>query len=163
MTEEVKALKKELIRQLRGGNAHAKFDDVTANMPREAQGKKVEGIPFSAWQLLEHIRIALRDMLDYCRNHDGSYKEMKWPDDYWPKSAEPPSATSWSKSVKQVQEDLGEFIALIEAEDADLFTPFPWGEGQTLLHEAMLIVDHNAYHLGEIVAVRRALGVWPKK
>lgn len=163
MSAEVSALKKELIRQLRGGNAHAKFEDATARMPREAQGKKVRGLPFSAWQLLEHLRIAQRDILDYCSNHDGSYREKSWPTDYWPEKPAPPAATSWNRSIKQVLEDRESFIAMIEASDADLFTPFPWGDGQTLLHEAMLIVDHNAYHLGEIVAVRRALGVWPKK
>ena len=160
MSEILEPLKKELIKQLRGGNAHAKFEDATAKMPKELRGKRVEGLPYSAWQLLEHLRIAQRDMLDFCRNEDGSYKEKKWPDDYWPKSAEPPSEKAWDDSVSQVLSDREEFVALIENSKADLFTPFAWGEGQTLLHEAMLIVDHNGYHLGEIVALRRLLGAW---
>ena len=160
MAENVEPLKKELVKQLRGGNAHAKFEDAVAKLPKELRGKRVEGLPYSVWQLLEHIRIAQRDMLEYCRNHDGSYKEMKWPDDYWPKSAEPASDKSWDDSVSKVLSDREEFVALIEDSKADLFTPFPWGEGQTLLHEAMLIVDHNGYHLGEIVALRRLLGAW---
>jgi DinB superfamily len=160
VSQSLGPLKKELVKQLRGGNAHAKFEDATAKMPAELRGKLVKGLPYSTWQQLEHIRIAQRDMLDYCRNSDGSYKEMKWPDAYWPKSAEPPNAKAWDVSVSNFLSDREEFIALIEADDADLFTPFPWGQGQTLLHEAMLIVDHNGYHLGEIVALRRLLGAW---
>ena len=154
------ALKKELVKQLRGGNAHAKFEDATANLSQELRGRKVEPIPYSLWQLLEHIRIAQRDMLDFCRNHDGSYKEMKWPDDYWPKFPEPPNARAWDESIKKFHADREEFVRLIEDANADLYTPFPWGEGQTLLHEAMLIVDHNGYHLGEVIALRRLLGAW---
>ena len=163
MATDQKALVKELAFQLRGGHAHAKFEEVVAKMPREAQGKKVKGLPFTAWQLLEHLRIAQRDILEYCRNHDGNYKEMKWPDDYWPKAAAPAKANDWSKSVKQIEADREEFIALLEDKKSDLFEAFDWGSGQTLLREAMVIIDHNAYHLGEIVAVRRALGAWPKK
>jgi hypothetical protein len=154
------ALKKELVKQLRGGNAHAKFEDVTAQLSPELRGKKVEGLPYTAWQLLEHIRIAQKDMLDYCRNHDGGYKEKKWPDDYWPKTPAPADQKSWDDSLRQYLSDREEFISLVEDPKADLVTPFPWGEGQTLLHEAMLIVDHAGYHLGEIVAVRRLLGTW---
>jgi len=154
------ALRKELVKQLRGGNAHAKFEDATAKLSPELRGKKVKGLPYSVWQLLEHLRIAQRDMLDFCRNHDGRYKEMKWPHDYWPKSAEPPSDKAWGASLKKFLSDREEFIALIEDTSSDLYTPFKWGDGQTLLHEAMLIVDHNGYHLGEIVALRRLLGSW---
>jgi len=154
------ALRKELVKQLRGGNAHAKFEDATAKLPPELRGKKVEKLPYSVWQLLEHLRIAQRDMLDFCRNQDGSYQEKAWPDDYWPKSPEPPSDKSWDNSIKKFLSDRDEFIALIEDTDSDLYTPFKWGTGQTLLHEAMLIVDHNAYHLGEIVLLRRLLGAW---
>ena len=160
MAKGEEALKKELAKQLRGGNAHVKFEDATAKLPAELRGKKVKDLPYSIWQLLEHMRIAQRDMLDYCRNQDGSYKEMKWPDDYWPKSAEPSSDNAWNDSIKHFIADREEFIGLLEASDADLYTPFKWGEGQTLLHEAMLIVDHNGYHLGEIVALRRLLGAW---
>ena len=160
MAKGEEALKKELAKQLRGGNAHAKFEDVTAKLSAELRGKKVKDLPYSIWQLLEHLRIAQRDMLDFCRNQDGSYKEMKWPDDYWPKSPEPSSDKAWNDSIKQFLSDREEFIKLIEADDADLYTPFKWGDGQTLLHEAMLIVDHNGYHLGEIVALRRLLGAW---
>ena len=160
MPKSEDALKKELEKQLRGGNAHAKFEEATANVSPELQGKNVAHLPYSLWQLLEHIRIAQRDMLEFCRNHDGSYKEMKWPDDYWPKSPEPPNVKAWEQSIQSFHADRDEFIALIQDSNADLYTPFPWGEGQTLLHEAMLIVDHNGYHLGEIIALRRLLGAW---
>jgi uncharacterized damage-inducible protein DinB len=154
------AIKTELVKQLKGGNAHAKFEEAVANLSPELHGKKVEHLPYSIWQLLEHMRIAQRDMLDFCRNRDGSYKEMKWPDDYWPKSSEPSNSKAWDESIRQFHSDLEEFIALINDSKADLYTPFPWGEGQTLLHEAMLIVDHNGYHLGEIIALRRLLAAW---
>jgi hypothetical protein len=156
-------LKQELAKQIRGGNAHAKLEQVTDSLPYDLQGRRPEGVPYSAWQLLEHLRIAQRDMLDFCRNEDGSYREMKWPDDYWPKSAEPPEKNSWSGSVAQVEQDREDFISLLESATSDLFKKFPWGDGQTLLHEAMLIIDHNSYHLGEIVALRRLLGAWPPK
>jgi uncharacterized damage-inducible protein DinB len=154
------ALKNELAKQLRGGNAHVKFEDAIADLPPDLRGKTVKGLPYSIWQLLEHLRIAQRDMLNFCRNQDGSYEEMKWPDDYWPKSAEPSNEKAWTASIEHFLDDREEFIKLVEKPDADLFTPFSWGKGQTLVHEAMLIVDHNGYHLGEIIALRRLLGAW---
>ncbi len=160
MSKAEESVRKEVVKQLRGGNAHAKFEEATAKLSPELRGKKVAGLPYTVWQLLEHIRIAQRDILDYCRNHDGSYKEMKWPDDYWPKSAEPPSEKAWDESIKNFHSDREEFIRLIEDPKSDLTTPFSWGKGQTLLHEAFLIVDHNGYHLGEIIALRRLLGAW---
>jgi len=154
------ALKKELAKQLRGGNAHVKFEDALAGLPPDLRGKTVKGLPYSIWQLLEHLRIAQRDMLEFCRNQDGNYEEMNWPEDYWPKAAEPSSEKAWTDSMKHFLDDREEFIKFLEKPDADLFTPFPWGKGQTLVHEAMLIVDHNGYHLGEIIALRRLLGAW---
>lgn len=163
MTDQMDKLRKELIFQLKGGNAHAKFDDVLKNFPENLRGTAPGGMPYSAWQLLEHIRIAQDDMLRFCKNSDGSYKEMKWPDDYWPKGPAPTSGSAWPESIKSYHADLDEFIKLISDPKADLFEPFPWGNGQTLFHEAMLLVDHAAYHLGEIVAVRRILKSWPAK
>jgi hypothetical protein len=123
------------------------------------QGVVPEGLPYSAWQLLEHIRLALADMLEFCLSKD--YREKKWPDEYWPESASPPSTRAWETSVRRIKADLAEFIKLISNPKADLFVPMPRGDGQTLLHEACLVIDHNAYHLGEIVTVRRLLGAWP--
>jgi hypothetical protein len=153
-------LRKELVAQLNGGNAHAPLSKVTAKFPAKLQGVVPDGLPYSAWQLLEHMRLALADMLEFSLSKD--YREKKWPDDYWPKSAQPPNSRAWEASVKQIQADLAAFIKLISSPKSDLFVPLPWGDGQTLFHEACLIVDHNAYHLGEIVTVRRLLGAWQK-
>ncbi len=163
MADQSDKIRKEIIFQLKGGNAHAKFDDVLKNFPEMLRGTAPEGVPYSAWQLLEHIRIAQDDILRFCKNSDGSYKEMKWPDDYWPQGPAPASANAWRDSIKSYHKDLEEFVELISNPKADLFEAFPWGDGQTLFHEAMLLVDHAAYHLGEIVAVRRILKSWPTK
>jgi len=153
-------LKKELLFQLRGGHAHASLAEVVKNMPFEKQGVVPKGMPYSAWQLLEHLRLAMEDMVEFSDNADGHYREKLFPDDYWPKSAEPPSKTAWTESVKKVEAELDKFERLISDPKAELFRPFSWGDGQTLAREAMQIVDHNAYHLGELVAVRRAVGAW---
>ena len=161
MALDESALRKELEFQLRGGNAHAKFDAVVENFPVKLRGSVPEGLPYSGWQLLEHLRIAQKDILEFCLNHNGSYKEMNWPNDYWPKSAEPPSAKAWDESIKSYHKDFEAFVKLVHDPKSDLLEPFPWGDGQTLLREALVLVDHAGYHLGEIVAVRRILHAWP--
>lgn len=155
----------ELRRQLKalidGGQAHATFDQVVKDMPAKLQGVVPDGLPYSAWQLLEHIRLSQRDILDFSRNDDGSYRELKWPEEYWPKSPEPSSAEAWHKSVEQIREDRKAFEKLMNsADDSKLIEPFPWGSGQNLLRQALLIADHEAYHVGELVMVRRLLGAW---
>ena len=156
-------LKTQLKALLDGGQAHAKLDDAVAGVPFNVQGKVPEGLPYSPWQLLEHIRIAQKDILEFSDNADGSYKEMTWPDDYWPKSPEPPSEDAWDKSVAAMKKDRAAFEKLLV--DGDLTEAFPWGDGkQNLLREAFLIADHEAYHTGELVMARRLLGAWkPKK
>lgn len=153
-------LHKQLLALLKGGQAHAGFDEVIKNFPSDKRGVKPAGLPYSAWQLLEHIRIAQHDILHFSNNHAGNYKSPKWPDDYWPKSVEPPSEKAWDECIRQIKADQKEFEALIADPKNSLEQPFPWGEGQNLLREALLIADHNAYHLGEIVALRRVLGIW---
>ena len=153
-------LHKQLLALLKGGNAHVDFDNAVKDFPAEKRGVKPAGLPYSAWQLLEHIRIAQEDILHFSKNHDGKYKSPNWPDDYWPKSPDPPNAKAWDESIRQVKHDLKEFEKLVQDPKADLTTPFPWGDGQNLLRQALLIADHNAYHLGELVAVRRILGIW---
>ncbi|HEV2576579.1 MAG TPA: DinB family protein [Acidobacteriaceae bacterium] len=156
-------LRKQLKLLLDGGQAHATFDQAVNDMPANLQGTVPEGLPYSAWQLLEHLRIAQRDILDFSRNHDGSYRERKWPDDYWPKQPAPPSADAWQKSVAQIRADRQSFEHLLDSTDDEyLVTPFEWGKGQNLLREAFLIADHEAYHVGELVLVRRLLGAWKK-
>ena len=159
-TELDAAVRRELIAALNGGNAHARFEDVVADFPTRLQGEK-RGLPYSAWQLLEHMRLAQNDILRFSTNYDGSYEEMKFPDDYWPKSSAPTNDRAWEKSVAAVLADRNAMIKLIRDPHQNLFAAFPWGDGQNLLREAILIVDHNAYHVGELVALRRLLGIWP--
>jgi uncharacterized damage-inducible protein DinB len=139
-------------------DAHATFEGAVTDFPVELRGKVAHGLPYSAWQLLEHLRITQHDILDFCVNP--SYEEMHWPDDYWPKSKEPPSPNAWDESVASVQRDRAALGRLAE-ETADLFATIPWGTGQTYARELILVIDHNAYHVGEIIIVRRTLGAWP--
>jgi hypothetical protein len=162
---ETRSLGNELRQQLKalldGGQAHATFDQAVKDLPAKLQGVVPDGLPYSAWQLLEHLRLAQRDILDFSRNDDGSYRELKWPDEYWPKNPEPPGAQAWQRSVEQIREDRESFEKLIDSvDDPSLIKPFPWGNGQNLLREALLVADHEAYHVGELVLLRRLLGAW---
>lgn len=161
MPASLNPLVTELIFQLNGGNAHAPLENVATDMPAKLQGVVPKGLPYSAWQLLEHLRIAQADIVEFCWNRN--YREKKWPDDYWPKDAAPPSSRAWNAGFRQILADRKEFIELISNPKADLFAPLAWGQGQTLFGETCLIIDHNAYHLGEIVSVRRLLGAWPPR
>ena len=155
-------LKTQLKALLDGGQAHARLDDAVTGLPYDLQGKVPAGLPYSPWQLLEHIRIAQRDILEFSDNEDGSYKPMKWPDDYWPNDAAPPDQSAWEKSVAAMRADRDAFEKLLS--ERDLVEAFPWGDGQNLLREALLIADHEAYHTGELIVARRLLGAWkPKK
>lgn len=160
MGAKLDPLRKELIFQVNGGHAHAPLEKVTEKFPLQLQGVVPDGLPYSAWQLLEHIRLSQADMLEFCTSKN--YKEKKWPEDYWPKSPAPPNSRAWEASVRRIKDDRAKFIKLLSNPKADLFVPFPWGDGQTLFHEACLIIDHNSYHLGEIVTLRRLLGAWPE-
>ncbi len=163
------ALRQELIAALKGGNAHARFEDAVADFPAQLRGKMLRGkkggekaaLPYSAWQLVEHIRLAQNDILRFCNNHDGSYREMNFPDDYWPKTAAPPSVHAWEKSIAAVLSDRDAIIQLIADPTHELAAAFSWGDGQNLLREAILVIDHNSYHVGELLALRRLLGIWP--
>jgi hypothetical protein len=155
-------LRQQLIALLQGGQAHATFDDAIKDFPASLRGNVPPNLPYSAWQLLEHLRIAQRDILNFSAPPTGGYHPMRWPQDYWPQSAEPPTSHAWDQTIAAIQSDLKHFLALIENPSADLYKPFRWGDGQNLLREALLIADHNAYHLGEIVLLRRLLGAWPK-
>lgn len=158
------ALKNELLKQLKalldGGQAHAKLDDAIAVVPASVRGTVPDGLPYSAWQLIEHLRIAQHDILSFSANTDGKYQPLEWPNDYWPQEAAPPNEAAWSDTVKQLKADREAFEGLLEG---DLTEPFPWGDGQNLLREAFLIADHAAYHTGELVILLRLLGVWKPK
>lgn len=152
------SIREHLIAFLEGGNAHATFDDAVKGLPPKLRGIRPKGLPYSAWELLEHLRIAQWDILEFSR--DPKHVSPEWPKGYWPQSQEPPGATAWDNSVRQFRSDLNEMIALIGNTKADLYAKIQWGDGQTLLREALLVADHNAYHIGELVAVRRVLDAW---
>jgi DinB superfamily len=156
--QEEALLRKQLVALLTGSEAHANFDDAVKDLPVELRGKTPKGAEHSPWQLLEHLRIAQEDILDFSRNPE--YKEKKWPDDYWPKSPEPPTVKDWDHSIKAFHKDLKAMCDLVEDKSTNLFAKIPHGTGQTLLREALLVADHNAYHVGQLVLVRRLLGAW---
>jgi DinB superfamily len=161
-TDEQFPLRRQLIDLLNGGQAHATLQDVIADFPPAHRSTVTHNLPYSAWQLLEHLRIAQRDILHFSAPPTGGYHPMRWPQDYWPQSPEPPTDRTWDQSVTAIGNDLKHFIALIENPNSDLYKPFRWGDGQNLLREALLIADHNAYHLGQLVVLRRLLDAWDK-
>lgn len=152
------AIRQHLLALLRGGNAHVTFEKAVEGFPVDLAGTRVEGLPHSAWELVEHIRIAQRDILDFTRGE--GYRELQWPEDYWPSSQGPEAPEGWHDSLCTIAADRAQFEALLEDPERDLTTPFTWGDGQTLLREALLIADHNAYHVGQLVQLRRALEKW---
>lgn len=151
-------LREQLSELLVGGHAHAKFDDIIKDLPPELRGKKPANFPHSAWMLLEHLRIAQSDILEFSRNKN--HESPKWPEGYWPKNEAPPSDEAWKKSVAQFQSDLKAMEDLVNDPKTDLFAKIPWGDGQTVLREALLLADHNSHHLGQLIDVRRLLGAW---
>ena len=151
------ALRQQLVTCLDWHDAHTDFDHAVAGIPPELRGVAPAGLPHSPWQLLEHLRIAQHDILDFTLHAD--YLEKKWPDDYWP-SAAPPTATAWDESVAAYRRDRAAMQAVARDPDVDLFARIPHGSGQTYLREILLVVDHAAYHLGQLVLVRRLLGNW---
>jgi hypothetical protein len=153
-----KALREHLIKLLKGGEAHADFEQGIADFPAELRGKTPKGAEHSPWQLLEHLRIAQHDILDFSINP--KYKAMEWPKEYWPATKAPPEPKAWDKSVKACRKDLKAMCNLIENPKTNLFAKIPHGDGQTILREALLVADHNSYHLGQIVLLRRILGAW---
>lgn len=154
----LKSLRKHLLYLLTKGGAHATFEDAVKAVPPAARGKVPEGGVHSLWQLLEHIRIAQWDILEFSLN--AKHKSPKFPKGYWPKTAAPPNAKAWDKSVKDFLADRDAMCKLIEKKSTDLFAELPHGDGQTILREAMLMADHNAYTVGEMVLTRRLLGAW---
>ncbi len=179
-----KALFTQLTFLLNGGQAHATFEDAVKGLPAKLRGKVPAGLPYSAWQIVEHIRIAQRDILDFSRNRSYGtaahpnpkarprpYHHLNWPDDYWPKSPTPPTSRAWAESLRQIHVDRITFIKLLRAasNSGTLHTPFPWAEksaaghrdtAKTLLRSALLIADHTAYHTGELILLRRLLHCW---
>jgi len=158
MTQHDRSLREHLLYLLGGGGAHTDFDTAVADLPAQLRGVRPPGIPYSPWELLEHMRIAQWDILEFSRNP--KHVSPKWPKGYWPKSAAPRSDAAWDKSVNAFREDLAAMRALVEDPKTDLYARIAHGEDQTILREALLVADHNAYHLGQLVLVRRLLGAW---
>jgi hypothetical protein len=155
---EDRALREQLVKFLRGGEAHADLKAVLDDFPVKARGVVPKGAEHSAWQQLEHIRLALHDLLDFSTN--SHYEAMKWPDDYWPKEAAPEDSAAWDKSVRALKKDIADFEKLVGDPESNLYATIPWGDGQTLLREVLLAGQHTSNHLGQIVLLRRMLGAW---
>lgn len=157
--DSAEAVRRHLHELLDDESAHRSFDAALDGFPPELYGAVDEGLPYSAWQLLEHVRIAQRDIIDFCTNP--SYKQLEWPDDYWPDSAEPDSPMAWADSVANYRQDRRKLMELLDNEKLDLLAEIPHGQGQTYLREFLLVADHTAYHTGQLITVRRLLGAWP--
>jgi hypothetical protein len=152
------AVREHLARLLAWEDAHVGFDKVVHGIPAALRGKRPSKLPYSAWQLVEHLRITQRDILDFCRDPD--YQERKWPDAYWPSSSAPPSAGAWAESIRQFRADREALQQLATDPAIELTARIPHGSGQTYLREIILVADHTAYHVAELVVVRRLLGIW---
>ncbi len=155
--DRVKSLRAQLVPLLRGGHAHADFAAAIAGLPAKARGAKVKGAPYTAWELLEHMRLAQWDILEFSR--DAKHVSPDFPSGYWPQTKAPPPG-AWKRSVRRFRADLKAMERLVANPKTDLFARIPHGQGQTILREALLVADHNAYHLGQMVLIRRLLGTW---
>jgi hypothetical protein len=153
--EKDRSLREHVLYLLRGGGAHIKFDDALKDFPADLFNARLGGVPYTPWQVLEHMRIAQWDILEFSRS--ASHVSPAWPEGYWPDKSAEAVEEDWRVSVERFRADLGEMEALVEDDANDLYAPIPRGEGQTLLREALLVADHNAYHLGVLVTLRRAL------
>ena len=150
-----------IARSLDWKDAHATFDDAVANFPADLRGVRPPGVPWSAWQLVEHVRVALHDILEFAL--PGEYHEMKWPEDYWPKDPNPPGERAWDESIATIRRQLAELKALVADESIDPAATVPHATAphQTYARSVLLAADHNAYHVGQLVLLRRLLGAWP--
>jgi hypothetical protein len=156
--DQTASLRENLLELLKGGGAHLDFEKAIAGLPTTLRGAKTTGVPHTPWRLLEHLRIAQRDILEFTRNPQ--HRSPPWPEGYWPAGDAPPDNLAWDRSVAAFRADLQAMQDLVADPSTDLFTPLPHGDGQTTLREALLVADHNAYHLGQLVVIRRLLGAW---
>jgi hypothetical protein len=153
-----RALREHVLALLRGGHAHVDFETAIADLPAELRGARPPNVPHTPWRLLEHLRIAQWDIVEFSRS--AGHVSPAFPAGYWPAGDAPPDDAAWDTAVQAFRNDLGTMEGWLVDPDRDLWQPFPWGDGQTLLREALLLADHNAYHIGQLVVVRRALGAW---
>jgi hypothetical protein len=152
-----KPLRDHLLYVLKDGGAHVTFDDAIGDWPVQIAGAKVANSPHSAWMLLEHMRLAQWDILEFSRN--SKHVSAKWPEGYWPASETPTNENAWKASIAAFKEDLRTMERLVADRGVDLYAKIPWGDGQTILREALLLADHNAYHLGQLVMLRKSIGI----
>ena len=152
------SLRDHLLYLLRGGGAHLDWEAAIAGLPANLRGVRPDKLPYSCWELFEHMRIAQWDILEFSRNPE--HISPPHPEGYWPDEAAPADEAAWEESVEAFRNDLQAMRDLVADPATDLFQPIPHGDGQTILREALLVADHNAYHIGQIVVVRRALGAW---
>ena len=152
------SVREHLLELLGGGHAHLDFEKAIAGLPVELRGAKPPGLPHTPWRLLEHMRIAQWDILRF--SIDPKHISPEFPDGYWPEGDSPPDSDAWEQSIEAFRVDLRAMMDLVSNPETDLFKPIRHGQGQTILREALLVADHNAYHLGQLVVVRRLLGAW---
>jgi len=152
------SLRKHLVDVLSGHGAHIDWKGTFAGVPPKMRGVRPRGLPYSLWELLEHMRIAQWDILEFSR--DAKHASPEWPAGYWPATQAPPTASAWDKSLKSFEKDLAAMKKLVSNPKTDIFAKIPHGTGQTILREAILVADHNSYHLGQALSVRRILGIW---
>ena len=156
--DQTRILRDHLLELLKGGHGHATFDKSIEGLPANLRGAKAPGLPHTVWQLVEHLRIAQWDILEFSR--DKNHVSPDWPKGYWPETTSPPDDAAWEKSVESFRKDLQAMQDLVANPKTDLYAKLPWGDGQTVLREAMLTADHNAYLVAQIVSVRQVLGAW---
>ena len=154
------SLRRHVVYLLKGGGAHVDFDAAVRGLRPELRGARVAGLPHTAWQLLEHLRIAQWDIVEFSRS--ARHVSPEFSKGYWPDSEAPNGETAWEESVRGFHSSLNAMVKLVESPRTDLLAKIPWGDGQTILREALLVADHNAYHIGQLVLLRRALGAWPR-
>lgn len=152
-------IRKQLTDLLREGHAHARFEDVIENLPAKLRGEKVESVPYSIWQLVEHMRITQWDILQFCQF--ATHHSPEWPEGYWVENKDSVDDETWQKSLNQIWNEREHFIELLNNPDIDIYLPFTHGTGQNYIREALILADHNSYHTGQIVVMRRLLGAWP--
>lgn len=157
--DENHSMREHVLYLLGGGGAHVGFERAVADLPIELRGKRARGLPHTPWRLVEHMRIAQWDILEFCRH--ARHVSPEFPKGYWPSEDSPPSDSAWDESLDRFRSDLNAMQELVRDEAIELLAPIPHGDGQTLLREALLVADHNAYHLGQLITLRRLIGGWP--
>lgn len=155
------ALREQLVQNLLIGHAHMPFTEAVSNFPKDSINTIPTHVDYSFWHLLEHIRISQHDILDFIKNPQ--YKEIEWPKDYWPDKSTIATMTDWNRTINKFKEDQEELVKIIKTKKTNLYSKIPHGQGQTILREILLVIDHNAYHIGEFSILRQVMQLWPKK